>query len=199
MSKRKRIFDYIKSKKANRDGWVKMTNVELAENIGMSVTEVQQLVGSLKATGNVDTLLENNRVQGFKIIKEPSRWRRGRDAVAQAVKSGSRKAKTDKAQNNVVPLVRTPMIDRYGAAKETFERMISDEAVREHVEATWNANPVAEEGLTLKQQLDALRERHAELTAKYNEEHRELGYLRTRNNEQLRAGLQSAGVEHAAG
>lgn len=196
MSKRQKIFDYIKSKKASRDGWVKMTNAELAENIGMSVTEVQQLVGSLKATGNVDTLLVNNRVQGFKIIKQPSRWRRGREAVKQVVKRG--KGRTDQPQN-VVSLIRTPMIDRYGAAKETFDRMISDEAVKEHVEATWRENPMAEEGLSLKQQLDALRERHQQLQTTYNEEHRELEYLRTRNNEQLREGLRTAGVEHAAG
>lgn len=196
MSKRQRIFDYIKSKKPSQDGWVKMTNAELAENIGMSVTEVQQLVGSLKATGNVDTLLENNRVQGFKIIKAPSRWRRGREAVSKAVRRGKSR---EQGQEKVTNLIRTPMIDRYGAAKDTFERMVSDEAVKEHVEATWKADPMAEEGLTLKQQLEALRERHAQLQATYTEEHRELEYLRTRNNEQLRDGLKSAGVVHAAG
>lgn len=192
VSKRKKVFDFIASQKSDKDGWVKMTNRMLAEKLDMEVPEVQQIAGSLKNTGNIDTRIEDGKVTAFRIVGEAPKWRR----VINRRQKGPRIARA-KASSNVVNFLKTPNTDRYAHAKATFERMLADEDVRAYVAAEWKPDPTAEEALSLKTQLQAVTERLNELRGKYAEEHRELEYLRKTRDEQFRGALKTAGVVHA--
>ena len=200
MSKRKKVFEFISGQKSGKDGWVRMTNRMLSEQLEMTVQEIQQIVGSLKNTGNIETLIEDGKVAAYRIVKAPSMWRRvtgKRRGFRKQSQEQATASETRQQRDNIIHLLRTPNIDRYASAKETFEKMISSEAVKEYVTAEWREDPTAEEGLTLKAQLLAARTRLSELQEKYAVEHRELEYFRKTRDEQFRETLSKAGVVHA--
>lgn len=192
MSKRQQVFEFISSQKAGKDGWVEITNRLISEELHMSMQEVQQIVGSLKNTGNIETRLVDGRVQAIRIVKAPSMWRR----VTGKAKRGARRVKGARASEKVVAFLKTPNIDQYGHAKQAFETLIADESVKPYIQAEWKPDPTAEEGLTLKNQLQAATERLSILQEKYDEEHRANEYFRKTRDATFQEALKDSGVVH---
>lgn len=191
MSIRKQLFHEIASMDTDETGWIKVTTPELAERIGHSPVKTSKVLHSLAEHGNVEAVKgDDGRITRLRINRAPRSYRDR--SLAVVVRKPSR-ARRDAPRRAFGESMTTPTIDQYAEAKRAYLEVLAN-LPTEYVTAEFKEQPLAEEALALKTHNEALLSQVKELRRAQDTMERELGYLRTKNDGQLRKGLEDAGV-----
>jgi hypothetical protein len=130
--------------------------------LGQTAPAVSKLLWSLENTGRITLIRDGRSITGVKSID--------RAEVAQGTKVDSprtrkRDGEAERPQVAAVRNIRTPLLDRYEAAKHRAASMSAGD--NEFFEITFRDNPIAEEGIALKAALLTLEEKYRELASQY--------------------------------
>lgn len=180
--------------KGATDGkFVPMDPGKVAEQVGVNRNKVNKTLFNLVHSGKIELQRgeDGRRIVGFKMLAEPSppRVRRienaGRQRLARPALLSPEQART---RRRSLP---TPHLDEYAASKAKFERLT--EELGDFVQAEFNENPYAEEGLALRERLQHIEGNWADLITERDELRRDLRALRGRVNRELAESIEANG------
>lgn len=130
----------------------------VARAINAAPDKVSKLMWSLEHTGRIKLIREGRSIVGVEEVL--------RAIGQQGRRSESpRAAKREGATEPHVRSTRTPLLDRYEQAKRRAEAFSADDS--EFFEVTFRENPVAEEGLKLRDALASIEAKYRELSSQY--------------------------------
>lgn len=181
MSTQGAIFDFMKTLKPEEgDGYVPANANQIALQTGFDRDKVNKTLFNLSHTGKIELVRGPNGrdIIGYRVLDASERPARRQPVLSRPAPVTVAHPRPGRARTTS-----TPALDAYALAKERFEGMRAD--FGELVEATFNTNPYAEEGLRVKERLDIMEARVVELQEELAEAERDLKYLRGKKQTEI--------------
>lgn len=174
MSTQGAIFDFMKTLKPEEEsGYIPANANQIALQTGFDRDKVNKTLFNLSHTHKIELVRGPNGrdIIGYRVLDATERPARRQPVLSRPAPVTVTHARPGRARTTS-----TPALDAYAMAKERFEAMRAD--FGELVEATFNENQYAEEGLRVKTRLDIMEARVVELQEELAEAERDLKYLR---------------------
>lgn len=130
--------------------------VELQKRTGYASGKISKLLWSLEHTGRIKLIRDGRSIVG---IDDVLRYETEKPGPRT---NGVRRAR--KTDDQAIRNVRTPNLSRYQDAKDKANSLTADD---EWIEVTFRENPLAEEGLRLREQLAQCQKHFDELSVRY--------------------------------
>lgn len=165
MSISTKIMEYLSSLPASELSHASASTI--APNVGTSAGKASKLLWSLENTGRLRLRRQGRAIVGIdEVIRVAAQPGKPLEPVAAAKRSAN-KAVYNQAGAPVMPRhLRTPLLDRYAEAKARAAQ-ISQSGESEFFEVTFRENPMAEEGIRLRDAYVRLEEQYKELSSQY--------------------------------
>lgn len=199
MSRAQQIRDYLNRLPRNQeDTYVPLDFDDMVRSIGVGRDTLVKQMSGFVHLGKLEWVKDDSgRVIGFNNLNFD---KKRRVAQPQAMRAPGGQVEP-RPLRRIVP---TPELDRVYAVRsamnafvEQFAGMVDEARLREAMKVdTDKASEYVAEGVSLMERNRFLEERNRELNHRVEELERENGYLKKRNNNELRGALQAVGVTH---